>query len=74
MTVVNPIDGAVATKIERRFKPKIGESLIPPKRKLVKKLIWDFMVQAITKPSHSSEFTCNNKKKTMEKKKRIFPA
>ena len=47
VTKVNPIGAAVGTKAEPRFKPKGGGSLIPPKRKLVKKMLFDCMVKAI---------------------------
>ena len=47
VTMVNPIGAVVRTKAEPRFKPKSGGSLIPPKRKLVKKMMLDCMVKAI---------------------------
>ena len=47
VTAVNPIGAGVRTKAEPRFKPKGGGSLIPPKRKLVKKMMLDCMVKAI---------------------------
>ncbi|CAL5348487.1 unnamed protein product [Camellia sinensis] len=85
VTAVNPIDGVVGAKTEPRFKPKIGGGLIyPPKRKLVKKLMWDCMVQAIascfhpnpiSKPPYSSEFTVPINHTCKKKKtKKIFPA
>ncbi|KAF7127771.1 hypothetical protein RHSIM_Rhsim11G0073100 [Rhododendron simsii] len=44
---LNPDEGAVGAGSEPRFKPKPNYvSLIPPKRKLVKKMMWDRMVRA----------------------------
>ncbi|KAL7208461.1 hypothetical protein ACSBR1_030246 [Camellia fascicularis] len=67
VTAVNPTDGIVGAKTKPRFKPKIGGGLIyPPKRKLVKKSMWDCMVQTIascfypnptSNPPYSSELT-----------------
>ncbi|KAF7126929.1 hypothetical protein RHSIM_Rhsim11G0072900 [Rhododendron simsii] len=72
MKGVNPGEGAVQANLAkgheplRRLKPKVngGSSLAPPKRKLVKKMMWDCIVHAISScfqypmsdhPSHFSE-------------------
>ena len=58
VTVASSIGGAVITKREPRFKPKAPRSLVPPRRKLVKKMMFDSMVKAI-----ASCFYTNNMKK-----------
>ncbi|GFS37591.1 hypothetical protein Acr_00g0052920 [Actinidia rufa] len=62
-TTVNPIGGVVITKSKPRFEPKGPRSLVPPRRKLVKKMMFDSMVQAIA--------SCFYEKK---KKKKSFSA
>ncbi|KAL7208460.1 hypothetical protein ACSBR1_030245 [Camellia fascicularis] len=62
--VVNPIDGLIRVRNEPRFKPKGSGSLIPPKRRLVKQMMFESIVQAIASCFHSiANYACNNKKK-----------
>lgn len=56
MGVKNPGEGVVQANLAKghepitRFKPKVngGSCLVPPKRKLVKEMMWDCIVHAIS--------------------------
>ncbi|KAF7126523.1 hypothetical protein RHSIM_Rhsim11G0073000 [Rhododendron simsii] len=94
MKGVNPGEGAVQANLAkghqpiRRFKPKVngGSCLIPPQRKLVKKMMWDCIVHAISScfqypmsdhPSHfsgSSTALPISKHTCMKKGNQISPA
>ncbi|KAL7246127.1 hypothetical protein ACSBR2_001292 [Camellia fascicularis] len=68
---VNPPKGAIQTESKLSFKSKIAiETLIPPKRRIVKHMMFEWIVQVIASCFHSitTNHTCNNKKK------KIFPA
>ncbi|GFY96522.1 hypothetical protein Acr_11g0008280 [Actinidia rufa] len=58
VTMASSTGGAVIIKREPRFKPKGPRSLVPPRRKLVKKMMFNSMAQAI-----ASCFYTNNMKK-----------
>ncbi|KAI8531401.1 hypothetical protein RHMOL_Rhmol11G0133600 [Rhododendron molle] len=64
---LNPDEGAVRAGSEPGFKPKPNYvSLIPAKRKLVKKMMWDRMVRAVSSCFSGS---CLPVKNTFTKKK-----
>ncbi|KAH7836226.1 hypothetical protein Vadar_033803 [Vaccinium darrowii] len=74
MMGVNPgVEGVVQAKgREPRFKPKInGGILVPPKRKLVKKMMWECIIHSISSCFQSEATTnlpvqhsnCKNKKR-----------
>ncbi|CAL5417501.1 unnamed protein product [Camellia sinensis] len=63
--VANPNGGPVRAGYKPRFKPKCSGSLIPPKRRLVKEMMFESIVQAIAScfyptPKHSFNNTNKN--------------